>query len=86
MNYLTRGRFVHTAPRPHAGRGRDPNGEDRHGQEPENRRSYDYWRDEAEGERPKKKSPDEDVQQVYEALSKTGTTRCTSASTAPARA
>src|SRR5215510_5986218 len=37
---------------------------------------YDYWWDEdeeqAEGERPKKKSPDEDIQQVYEALKKGG--------------
>src|SRR5580765_4441832 len=37
---------------------------------------YDYWWDEdeerVEGERPKKKSPDEDVQAVYEALKKTG--------------
>ena len=37
---------------------------------------YDYWWDEdeerVEGERPKKKSPDEDVQQVYEALKKNG--------------
>jgi D-alanine-D-alanine ligase len=37
---------------------------------------YDYWWDEdeeqAEGERPKKKSPEEDVQQVYEALKKGG--------------
>jgi D-alanine-D-alanine ligase len=37
---------------------------------------YDYWWDEdeeqAEGERPKKKSPEEDVQQVYEALKKAG--------------
>jgi D-alanine-D-alanine ligase len=37
---------------------------------------YDYWWDEdeerVEGERPKKKSPDEDVQQVYEALKKDG--------------
>src|SRR5437867_6387021 len=35
---------------------------------------YDYWRDDdeerVEGERPKKKPPDEDVQQVYEALKK----------------
>jgi D-alanine-D-alanine ligase len=35
---------------------------------------YDYWWDEdeerVEGERPKKKSPDEDVQAVYEALKK----------------
>jgi D-alanine-D-alanine ligase len=37
---------------------------------------YDYWWDEdeerVEGERPKKKPPDEDVQQVYEALKKAG--------------
>ena len=37
---------------------------------------YDYWWDEdeeqAEGERPKKKSPEEDVQQVYDALKKGG--------------
>jgi D-alanine-D-alanine ligase len=37
---------------------------------------YDYWWDEdegqVEGERPKKKSPDEDVQEVYEALKKAG--------------
>jgi D-alanine-D-alanine ligase len=37
---------------------------------------YDYWWDEdeerAEGERPKKKSPDEDVQAVYEGLKKSG--------------
>jgi D-alanine-D-alanine ligase len=37
---------------------------------------YDYWWDEdeerVEGERPKKKSPDEDVQAVYEALRKSG--------------
>jgi D-alanine-D-alanine ligase len=37
---------------------------------------YDYWWDEdeqrVEGERPKKKSPDEDIQAVYEALKKTG--------------
>jgi D-alanine-D-alanine ligase len=37
---------------------------------------YDYWWDEdearVEGERPKKKSPDEDVQEVYEALKKVG--------------
>ena len=37
---------------------------------------YDYWWDEdeerVEGERPKKKSPDEDVQAVYEALKRTG--------------
>ena len=37
---------------------------------------YDYWWDEdeerVEGERPKKKSPDEDVQEVYEALKKNG--------------
>jgi D-alanine-D-alanine ligase len=37
---------------------------------------YDYWWDEeeekAEGARPKKKSPDEDVQEVYEALKKVG--------------
>ena len=37
---------------------------------------YDYWWDEdeerVEGERPKKKSPDEDVQAVYEALKKAG--------------
>ncbi len=39
---------------------------------------YDYWWDEdeerVEGERPKKKSPDEDVQAVYEALKKVGHT------------
>jgi D-alanine-D-alanine ligase len=37
---------------------------------------YDYWWDEdeerVEGERPKKKSPDKDVQEVYEALKKNG--------------
>ncbi len=37
---------------------------------------YDYWWDEdeerVEGERPKKKSPDEDVHAVYEALKKSG--------------
>jgi D-alanine-D-alanine ligase len=37
---------------------------------------YDYWWDEdeeqVEGERPKKKSPDVDVQEVYEALKKAG--------------
>ena len=37
---------------------------------------YDYWWDEdeerVEGEHPKKKSPDEDVQAVYEALKKAG--------------
>jgi D-alanine-D-alanine ligase len=37
---------------------------------------YDYWWDDdeerVEGERPKKKSPDEDVQAVYEALRKAG--------------
>jgi D-alanine-D-alanine ligase len=37
---------------------------------------YDYWWDEdeerVEGERPKKKSPEEDVQEVYEALRKVG--------------
>ena len=37
---------------------------------------YDYWWDEdegqVEGERPKKKPPEEDVQQVYEALKKAG--------------
>jgi D-alanine-D-alanine ligase len=37
---------------------------------------YDYWWDEdeerVEGERPKKKSPEEDVQEVYEALKKNG--------------
>jgi D-alanine-D-alanine ligase len=37
---------------------------------------YDYWWDEdeerVEGERPKKKSPDEDIQEVYEALKKVG--------------
>jgi D-alanine-D-alanine ligase len=37
---------------------------------------YDYWWDEdeqqVEGERPKKKSPDEDIQEVYEALKKAG--------------
>ena len=37
---------------------------------------YDYWWDEdevrVEGERPKKKPPDEDVQAVYEALKKSG--------------
>ena len=37
---------------------------------------YDYFWDEdevrVEGERPKKKSPDEDIQAVYEALKKTG--------------
>jgi D-alanine-D-alanine ligase len=37
---------------------------------------YDYWWDEdeqrVEGERPKKKPPDEDVQAVYEALKKAG--------------
>src|SRR4029453_1565978 len=37
---------------------------------------YDYWWDEDEtreaGARPKKKSPDEDVQEVYEALKKAG--------------
>ncbi len=37
---------------------------------------YDYWWDEdevrVEGERPKKKSPDKDIQEVYEALKKTG--------------
>jgi len=37
---------------------------------------YDYWWDEdeerVEGERPKKKSPDDDVQAVYEALRKSG--------------
>jgi D-alanine-D-alanine ligase len=37
---------------------------------------YDYWWDDdeerVEGERPKKKSPDEDVQAVYEALKKAG--------------
>lgn len=37
---------------------------------------YDYWWDEdesrAEGARPKRKSPDEDVQEVYEALKKKG--------------
>ena len=37
---------------------------------------YDYWWDEdeerVEGERPKKKSPDDDVQAVYEALRKAG--------------
>ncbi|MBI1797844.1 MAG: ATP-grasp domain-containing protein [Candidatus Eisenbacteria bacterium] len=37
---------------------------------------YDYWWDEdeerVEGERPKKKSPDEDVQEVYEALRTVG--------------
>ena len=37
---------------------------------------YDYWWDDdeerVEGERPKKKSPDEDVQAVYEALKKSG--------------
>ncbi len=37
---------------------------------------YDYWWDEdeerVEGERPKKKSPDEDVQEVYETLKKSG--------------
>lgn len=37
---------------------------------------YDYWWDEdeerVEGERPKKKSPDEDVQAVYEALKRSG--------------
>jgi D-alanine-D-alanine ligase len=37
---------------------------------------YDYWWDEdeerVEGERPKKKSPDEDVQAVYEALKRAG--------------
>ncbi|HEY3215345.1 MAG TPA: ATP-grasp domain-containing protein [Candidatus Eisenbacteria bacterium] len=37
---------------------------------------YDYWWDEdeerVEGERPKKKSPDQDVQAVYEALKKIG--------------
>ena len=37
---------------------------------------YDYWWDEdeerVEGERPKKKSPDQDIQEVYEALKKTG--------------
>ncbi|MFI5370204.1 MAG: ATP-grasp domain-containing protein [Candidatus Eisenbacteria bacterium] len=37
---------------------------------------YDYWWDEdeerVEGERPKKKSPDEDVQAVYDALRKAG--------------
>ena len=37
---------------------------------------YDYWWDEdeepVEGERPKKKSPDQDVQEVYEALKKNG--------------
>ena len=37
---------------------------------------YDYWWDEdeerVEGERPKKKSPDKDVQEVYEALKKVG--------------
>ena len=37
---------------------------------------YDYWWDEdeerVEGERPKKKSPDDDVQTVYEALRKAG--------------
>jgi D-alanine-D-alanine ligase len=37
---------------------------------------YDYWWDEdeeqVEGERPKKKSPEKDVQEVYEALKKNG--------------
>ena len=37
---------------------------------------YDYWWDDdeerVEGERPKKKSPDQDVQAVYEALKKSG--------------
>ena len=37
---------------------------------------YDYWWDEdeerVEGERPKKKSPDDDIQEVYEALKKVG--------------
>jgi D-alanine-D-alanine ligase len=37
---------------------------------------YDYWWDDdearVEGERPKKKSPDEDIQAVYEALKKAG--------------
>src|SRR5512134_135669 len=37
---------------------------------------YDYWWDEdeerVEGERPKKKSPDDDIQEVYEALKKAG--------------
>jgi D-alanine-D-alanine ligase len=37
---------------------------------------YDYWWDDdeerVEGERPRKKSPDEDVQAVYEALKRTG--------------
>ena len=37
---------------------------------------YDYWWDDdeerVEGERPKKKSPDEDIQAVYEALKKSG--------------